>query len=340
MTTETEPSLEQAPGSLGACPVDWLRTMVLIREFESVLDPLVVKGLIPGGVHLALGQEGVAVGAISALDATDLVSGSHRSHHHALAKGLSPAAVMAELFGRATGVSGGRGGTMHLAGWDVGYLGGNGIVGAGLGIAMGAALAAHLQGLDQVAVGFFGDGAVNTGRTWETLNLAAAWALPLVAVCENNLYAVETPTANVTAGSVIDRAGAFGMTAVQVDGQDVLAVHKAMRAARARAAAGGGPTFIEALTYRYEGHSTAQVVNYRTGEEVEDWRKNRDPIDRLRIALMEAGRIDQEAYDSLVAEAREEFDRVVSYATGSEHPGAEAGTAGVTDLELGMVGPL
>jgi pyruvate dehydrogenase E1 component alpha subunit len=314
--------------------------MVLIREFESVLDPLVVKGLIPGGVHLALGQEGVAVGAISALEAGDLVSGSHRSHHHALAKGLSPAAVMAELFGRATGVSGGRGGTMHLSGWHVGYLGGNGIVGAGAGIAMGAALAAHLQGLDQVAVGFFGDGAVNTGRTWETLNLAAVWALPLVAVCENNLYAVETPTANVTAGSVIDRARAFGMTAVQVDGQDVLAVHTAMRAARARAAAGDGPTFIEALTYRYEGHSTAQVINYRTDEEVEDWREHKDPIDRLRVALMVSGSIDEKAHDTLVAEVREEVAEAVSFATASGHPTAEVRTAGVTDLELGMAGPL
>jgi pyruvate dehydrogenase E1 component alpha subunit len=312
--------------------------MVLIREFESALDPLALAGKIPGGVHLAIGQEAVAVGSISALATTDLVAGSHRSHHHALAKGLPPDRVMAELFGRTTGVSGGRGGSMHLAGWDHGYLGGNGIVGAGLGVAMGAALAARLQGRDQVAVGFIGDGAVNTGRTWETLNLAAVWRLPLIAICENNLYGVETPIASVTAGSIVMRGIAFGLESLQVDGQDVRVMHRAVAEARVRALADGRPTFIEALTYRYEGHSTAQVINYRTADEVAEWRTLRDPIDRLRADLERSGDLAAGVYEVMVDDARATVANAVAFAEASPHPGPEAATSGVTSLDLKMRG--
>ena len=173
---------------------EWLETMMLIREFETACDPLALAGKVIGGIHSSAGQEAVAVGAMRALLPQDKVAGSHRSHHHALARGLPPAGVMAELYGRATGVSEGRGGSMHLRDWQIGYAGGNGIVGAGVGLAMGLALAAKLQHQDHVAVGFVGDGGMNTGRTWEFVNLAVVWRLPLIIVCENNLYAVETPS--------------------------------------------------------------------------------------------------------------------------------------------------
>ena len=202
--------------------LEWLETMMLIRELEGRLDPLALAGEIPGGVHLSIGQEAVAVGVIRALRAGDLVAGTHRSHHHAIALGIEPRRIMAELLGKASGTNHGRGGSMHIADLTRGYLGGNGIVGAGIGIAMGAALGAAYAERDQAVVGFVGDGGINTGRTWESANLAAVWRLPLVIVCENNLYAVETVTASVTAAaSIAERASAFGMHAVVVDGQDV-----------------------------------------------------------------------------------------------------------------------
>ena len=173
------------------------------------------------------------MGVAAALTAADTVSASHRGHHHALAKGISPDGLMAELYGKSTGVSGGRGGSMHLAGFNVGFIGSNGIVGASVGIALGDAFAAHYRGEQRIAVAFFGDGGINTGRTWESLNLAGAWQLPLVAICENNLYAVETPTASVTGGgSMAHRAEGFGLTSLSVDGQDVFAVYEAAVAAR------------------------------------------------------------------------------------------------------------
>ena len=226
-------------------------------------------GKIPGGIHSSEGQEGVAVGSIRALGPDDVVSGTHRSHHHALAKGMPPRRVMAELYGREDGSSAGRGGSMHLVDRSRHFLGSNGIVGAGLGIAMGASLAMHLRKQASVAVGYFGDGGANNGRVWETINLAALWKLPLIAICENNLYAVETHISHAMAGpSVASRAAGFGLSTVTVDGQDVIAVYEATRRARERAVAGDGPTFIEAQTYRYEGHNVGDVQNYREKEEV------------------------------------------------------------------------
>lgn len=309
--------------------IEWLETMLLIRAFEEACDPLAVKGKIPAGIHSSAGQEAVAVGAIRALAPGDVVAGAHRTHHHALAKGLDPAVVMAELFGRATGCCGGRGGTMHLADASRGYFGGNGIVGEGVGIAMGAALAAHLRGDAQVALGFVGDGGANTGRTWESVNLAAVWRLPLIVVCENNLYAVETRFDLVTAGgSITRRAEGFGVAAVAVDGQDVTAVHRAVGAAAERARRGEGPSFIEALTYRYEGHNTGQIITYRTEEEVEQWRR-RDSILRLRRALVAEGALTEEAAEELAAKARERVDRAVEFADSSPWPDASTAAAGV-----------
>ena len=331
------------PIDLAGLPLDalgeWLSTMVLIREFEESLDPLSIAGKIPGGVHLASGQEAVAVGASRALTDTDVVTTAHRPHHHALANGLPPERVMAELWGRSTGTSGGRGGTMHLADFARGYFPGNAIVGANLGIAMGASLAAHLESREQVACAFFGDGATNTGRTWETLNLAAAWKLPLIAVCENNLYAVETFSGNVTGpGTVAERARAFGLVAHRIDGQDVGAVYRAISEAREHALAGAGPTFIEALTYRYHGHSTGEDPAYRPSEEAEEWRSTKDPIERLRIALEAAELLGEEDYSRFLAEAREVVAEAIHFAEDSPAPDPARVADGVYGLGVAVRG--
>lgn len=312
--------------------VEWLEAMVLIREFEEVADQATLKGRIPGGIHVAVGQEAVAVGAVRALEPGDITASGHRSHHHALAKRLPPDAVMAELYGKATGVVGGRGGTMHLADFDLGYFGGNGIVGAGLGIAMGAALGAQQRDADQVAVGFVGDGGANTGRTWEFINLAAVWRLPLVIVCENNLYAVETHTDRVTAGgSIVRRAEGFGLPAHRIDGQDVGAVYRAVKEARDRAARGEGPTFIEALTYRYHGHNTGDVIRYRTKDEVEEWRSTRDPVQRFAVALDHAGLLDADGFSALQARVAATIQGALEFAEASEYPEAGTASLGVSD---------
>jgi len=315
------------PDSASAAQVEeqavaWLRTMLLIRRFEERAEQLTMRGKIPGGVHPAVGQEATAVGFAAALVPGDTVSASHRGHHHALAKGVSPDGLMAELYGKATGVSRGRGGSMHLAGFDVGFIGSNGIVGASVGLALGDAFAAHYRREQRVAVAFFGDGGINTGRTWESLNLAGAWRLPLIAVCENNLYAVETPTANVTGGgSMSRRAEGFGLTALAVDGQDVFAVHQAAVEARARALAGDGPTFIESQTYRYSGHGSGEGVGaYRDADEVADWKQARDPIARCAQRLSELGLLDDGDLEELDKEVKETVEAAVRFAEESPWP--------------------
>jgi TPP-dependent pyruvate/acetoin dehydrogenase alpha subunit len=300
---------------------DWLEQMLVIRQFEAESVRLSLTGQIPGGIHSSAGQEGVAVGAAQALGPDDIVSGTHRSHHHALAKGLTPREIMAELFGKADGCAGGRGGSMHLV--DIGrhFLGSNGIVGAGLGLAMGAALAMKMRSLPAVAVGYFGDGGANTGRVWEFINLAALWKLPLIAVCENNLYAVETHISQAMAGeSVAARASGFGLPAEAIDGQDVLAVYHAVRRARSRALAGQGPTFIEALTYRYEGHNVGDVQNYREKSEVADWLESRDPIDRLRLQLAGRGELDDASFTVATSRAAAIVADAIAFAESSPWP--------------------
>jgi pyruvate dehydrogenase E1 component alpha subunit len=300
----------------------WLRTMLLIRRFEERAEQLTVRGKVPGGVHPAVGQEATAVGVAAALTVQDTVSAPHRGHHHALAKGMSPDRLMAELYGKATGVSRGFGGSMHLAGFDIGFIGSNGIVGAPVGLALGDAFAAKYRGEHRVAVSFFGDGGINTGRTWEFLNLASAWALPLVAICENNLYAVETPTASVTGGgSMVKRAEGFGLYSVSVDGQDVFAVYEQAVAARARALAGDGPTFIEARTYRYSGHGSGEgAASYRSADEVAAWRGARDPITRCAGRLQEAGLLAPGELEALDNQASAIVDAAVLFAEQSPWP--------------------
>jgi TPP-dependent pyruvate/acetoin dehydrogenase alpha subunit len=335
--TQLELALEGVPADqLG----EWLETMVMIREFEESLEALTASGKIPGSVHQASGQEAVAVGVIRALADSDIVASPHRPHHHALAKGMAPDVVMAELWGRSGGCAGGRGGTMHLKDFTRGYFGSNGIVGASLGIAMGAALAAKLRRTGQVCVGFFGEGGSNTGRTWEAVNFAAVQKLPLIAICENNQYAVETFIGRTISGPTIaQRAAGFGLPSFQVDGQDVCAMYRVTTEARERALAGDGPTFIEAITYRYHGHNTGEVVEYRTDEEVELWRLTRDPIDALRRALEATGRLTADGYAEMLERSLAVVADAIAFAEASPVPDPATATHGVTGIPFDVRGP-
>jgi pyruvate dehydrogenase E1 component alpha subunit len=323
--TPEDPPTQLIDISLDGLPQDalpgWLRMMELIREFERVSSRLSLDGRIPGGMHSSAGQEAVAVGTIATLTADDVITSSHRSHHHALGKGLTPREVMAELYGKETGCLGGRGGHMHLADFDRNLYGSNGIVGGGLGIALGVAVSFQIRHLARVAIGCFGDGGANTGRVWEFVNLAALWRLPLIIICENNHYAVETHISRATAGgSISRRAEGFGLPVVTADGQDVGAIYRVTSEARARALAGEGPTFIEAVTYRYEGHNTGDVQNYRTQDEVAAWRAEKDPIERLRRAMLRDGLITQDGLDAVAAEVAAEVQDSVAFAEDSPWP--------------------
>ncbi|HOF88345.1 MAG TPA: thiamine pyrophosphate-dependent dehydrogenase E1 component subunit alpha [Armatimonadota bacterium] len=272
---------------------DWpaariLRTMLLIRRLEERVDALFAAGELRGTSHLSAGQEATAVGACAALRADDYVTSNHRGHGHFLAKGGEARRIMAELFGKATGYSQGKGGTQHMADFSIGFLGMNGITGGMLPIAAGAAFSARYRGSGQVALAFFGDGASNQGTFHEALNLAAIWRLPAVFLCENNCYAMSSPACHMVSGArIADRAAGYGLPGVTVDGNDVAAVYAAVAEAAARARAGDGPTLIEALTYRILGHSRGDLRVYRTREEEAEWAA-RDPIARFTAAAQAA----------------------------------------------------
>lgn len=299
------------------------RCMVLLRRFELAAQKVCRDGELPGFVHLYLGQEAVAAGVSAHLRIDDWITSTHRGHGHALAKGTDPNRIMAELYGRADGCCGGRGGTMHLYDRDSGLFGTNGIVAAGLSHAVGLGIASRRQGRDSVAVAYFGDGAVNHGAFHESLNLAAANDAPVVFVCENNLYATATPFAGVTRNpNVASRAAAYGLPGVRVDGNDVAAVWKAARDAVARARAGGGPTLIEALTYRTAGHHEGEPVSggYRSAEEVETWRA-RCPIASLRTRMVEEWGVAREAeLDAIEAGQQAVVDASLAFARASATP--------------------
>ena len=264
--------------------------MALIRATEKAAFDLFMAGLVKGTTHLANGQEAVAVGASAALEPDDYVFATYRGHHHAIARGASPEGCLAELMSRATGLCGAKGGSMHLTVADHNMLGSYAIVGAHLPIACGAAWSAKLRGTGQVAVAFFGDGATNIGAFHEALNLAAVWKLPVLFVCENNLYMEYTPIGEVTAveSPAAGRASAYGLEPILIDGQDADAVFRAARTAYDKARAGLGPSLIECRTYRYSGHSRADPAKYRPEGELEKW-KERDPIKIYRERLRQFG---------------------------------------------------
>ncbi|MFE7444907.1 thiamine pyrophosphate-dependent dehydrogenase E1 component subunit alpha [Streptomyces chartreusis] len=264
--------------------------MTVIRRTEKAAHDLFLQGLVKGTTHLAAGHEAVAVGASAALRPGDYVFATYRGHHHAMARGATPEECLAELMSRATGLCGAKGGSMHLTKASTGMLGSYAIVGAHLPMAAGAAWSARLRGTDQIAVAFFGDGATNIGAFHEALNLAAVWKLPVLFVCENNLYMEYTPIADVTAvpRPAADRAPAYGIEGEVVDGNDVVAVQEAVARLAARARAGDGPALLEAQTYRHFGHSRADPATYRPAEEVERWLKH-DPLDLARGRLVGMG---------------------------------------------------
>ncbi len=289
-------------------PADRYARMRLIRGFEEQALALVKSGEIVGGIHPYIGEEAVAVGVCAALRDDDLITSTHRGHGHVLAKGADPGRMLAELFGRQTGLNHGRGGSMHAADVSVGILGANAIVGAAAPIAVGAAWAARRAGRDRVVATFFGDGALNQGVLLEAMNLAALWRLPVLFVCENNGYATTMPISTGAAGRPAGRAQAFGIPAETVDGMDVETVHDAAARAAAAARSGGGPAFLECLTYRYGPHHTIELrirLSYRSQEEIERWRQ-RDPLDiqGARISSQERDKLDAEAA-GILAEAAE-----------------------------------
>ena len=301
MTVSEDTSITVDAGRL----LEWYEQMALIRQTEKAAYDLFMSGLVKGTTHLAAGHEAVAVGTSAALRVDDYVFATYRGHHHALARGATPAECLAELMSKATGLCKAKGGSMHLTKADRGMLGSYAIVGSHLPIAAGAAWSAKLRGTEQVAVAFFGDGATNIGAFHESLNMAAVWKLPVLFVCENNLYMEYTPISAVTAVAhpAADRAGAYGLPAEIIDGNDVVKVHNTMERAVDRARAGDGPTIIEALTYRHYGHSRADPAKYRPADEVERWMQ-RDPllVARERLTSLGVDAADIDAADARAAE--------------------------------------
>jgi pyruvate dehydrogenase E1 component alpha subunit len=296
------------------------RTMLAIREFEEAALRGYKLGKIPGSLHVSIGQEAVSTGVCATLEPADYVIGTHRSHGDVIARGARLDRMMAELYAKRDGYSKGKGGSMHIMDFDRGILGANGIVAAGLPIAVGAGLSAQLRGSSQITVAFFGDGAVAKGNFHEALNLASIWNLPVVFVCQNNQYAVSMSIRKAQKiASIADRATSYGLPGVEVDGNDVWAVYVASRDAADRARRGGGPTLLACTTYRWMGHNVADIGKYRTKEEVENW-KTRDPIARLRRQLVQASGISEGQLNDLVAEVRAEVEAAVRFAEESPPP--------------------
>lgn len=302
--------------------VDAYRTMVRIRTFEEKLDELFRKGALPGFVHLYIGEEAVATGICAALGKDDKISSTHRGHGHLIAKGAEPEKMMAELLGKSTGYCRGRGGSMHIVDFDLGIIGTNGIVGGGIPIAAGAAWGDAYLGRDTVTVAFFGDGAANQGVLLEAMNLAAVWKAPVIFVCENNLYGEWTRTDELTAGKIHERGVPLGIPGVEVDGNDVRAVHAAAVEAVARARAGEGPTLIEARTYRWSGHNLGEEAfagDYRPLEEQQHWRA-RDPLPSFARVLEQEGSATREELDAIAAEEHEAVEAALAFAQQSPDP--------------------
>ncbi len=306
-------------------PIELLRMMMLIRRFEEKAAEMYARGKIKGFLHLYIGQEAIAAGAIAALRDDDYLVTSYREHGHALARGLEPGRVMAELFGRETGVTGGRGGSMHLIDSSKAFMGGYAIVAGHMPLACGLALAEQYKGTDRIAVCFFGDGAVNEGEFHEALNLASVWKLPVLFICENNLYGMGTDVRRVSAVIEIYKRvpEAYAMQATQVDGMDVLAVHDAVSEAAERIRRGDGPVFLEMICYRFRGHSMADAEHYRDKDEISVWR-NLDPIKQLTEKLRADGGLQDAQLDSLTSDVEGVVNDAARFADESPEPPLES----------------
>lgn len=299
-----------------------LRSMRLIRAFDEAAITLLNAGLISGGVHLSIGQEAEIAGACAALKKTDYMAGNHRSHGHPIAKGSAVGPLMAELLGKATGVCRGKGGSLHLADFSIGSLGESGIVGSQMPVAVGAGLASQIRGDDRVSLCFFGDGAAHEGASHEALNLAAVWSLPVIFLCENNLYAATVALSEMMAPTdIAARAVGYGMPGVIVDGQDVVAVYEAVNAAVERARAGQGPTLIEAKTYRFYEHALGIKfdIKYRPDEEIEIW-KGRDPIANFEARAVQEGILSPGDLRAIEDDVQHEISAAVEFAKESPMP--------------------
>ena len=324
MTTATAQPQQQSPAD-AALQRRLLREMLLIRRFEEKAAEAYALGKIGGFCHLYIGQEAVGVGVSAALNPSDYVICSYREHGQALVRGIPARAVMAELYGKATGCSGGKGGSMHLFDAEKRFMGGHGIVGGHLPLATGLGFAIKYRGGDEVCVCFFGEAAVNIGAFHEALNMASVWKLPVIFLCENNRYGMGTAFERVAAVTdVVEHACSYDMAGEVVNGMDVLEVHQAARRAVQRARKGGHPTLLEVRTYRFMGHSMSDPLHgvYRTKDEVEE-QKRRDPILQLSQQMLQAGTIDQAGMDALDTEVHAEVEDAVKFADESPDPAPE-----------------
>jgi pyruvate dehydrogenase E1 component alpha subunit len=303
----------------------WLhfyRQMLRIRLFEEEVNQLYLSAKMPGLAHLYIGEEAVAVGVCEALRRDDYITSTHRGHGHCLAKGAAVDKMFAELLGKEAGYCRGKGGSMHIADQDTGNLGANAIVGGSAGIATGAALSAKMRGSGQVAVCFFGDGALGQGLLYESMNMASIWKLPVIYVCENNQYNEYTHYSETTGGKVTARAAAFGIHTESIDGQDVRIVHAAAQKLVERARRGDGPAFLECNTYRFQGHHVGDVDRsyYRSRREEEEWRKNRDPIRLLADWLKKNKLLDDGSLKQMEEEISAEIKAAVAFALAAPYP--------------------
>ncbi|HXX77149.1 MAG TPA: thiamine pyrophosphate-dependent dehydrogenase E1 component subunit alpha [Ktedonobacteraceae bacterium] len=312
--------------------VEMYRRMARIRYFEENVVEMVASGEIPGAAHTSIGQEGEIVGACMALRSDDYMVGNHRSHGHPIGKGAQLKGLMAELLGKRTGVNRGKSGSMHLADFSIGSVGETSILGSGIPVAAGAALGAKMQGGDRVCLCFFGDGASNEGAVHEGLNLAAVWKLPVIYLCENNGYAVTVPAEKtVSVRDIAERAKAYDIPGVTVDGQDAIAVYEVISEAVKRAREGEGPSLIEAKTYRYRHHAEGPLfdsLQYRAEEEVMRW-KGRDPLDILRTRLIDNGILTQDEAEQIEQQAKEDVQSAISFARESAYPDPEEAFEGL-----------
>jgi pyruvate dehydrogenase E1 component alpha subunit len=298
------------------------RTMQRIRLFEQQVNDLYNRALMPGLAHLYIGEEAVAVGVCETLTREDYITSTHRGHGHCLAKGAQLAPMFCELLGKEMGYCKGKGGSMHIADPDTGNLGANAIVGGSAGIATGAAFASKRLGNGRVTACFFGEGALGQGVVYEVMNMAALWKLPIIYVCENNLYNEYTHYQETTAGDIEMRAQGFGIPVSSVDGQDVLAIYEAMNAMVARARAGEGPSFLLANTYRFAGHHVGDVRReyYRSAQEEQEWKNDRDPIRKFAETILAAGVADRADLEKMDAENKTEIEEAVRIAIAAPYP--------------------
>jgi len=319
---------DQARVVEGVKAEQWMRIyrrMAMIREFEEQVNELYTSALMPGLAHLYIGEEAVAVGICEALRQTDYITSTHRGHGHCLAKGASPDRMFAELLGKEAGYCRGKGGSMHIADPATGNLGANAIVGGSAGIATGAALSSKRLGTEQVAVCFFGEGALGQGVLYEVMNLAALWKLPVIYVCENNLYNEYTHYSETTAGDILSRGQAFGVHAENVDGQDVRVVYATAQRLVERARKGEGPAFLVCNTYRYMGHHVGDINReyYRSKQEEQEWKTKRDPIKNFAAWMIEQKLSEVTTLEEVQKEVRAEMKAAVEFAIATPYPKPE-----------------